>query len=196
LNRIKEGYMDWFFSIIRVAGVSFPVASSLVQLQAEIDTTSLKERIAKLEDPVSYLHDDVPELSRKIYQMLKQYDSECLNFDDDFYGQFSRALAVLESRGYINGNHVVGKRFAGGIDIIDPSYVMYMCALEEDDSRMISLIQTVENCNIGQRLDGKCIQKMTDLPLTVIRAVFDIYESKGYGYRSRIKGVCEYTGSA
>ncbi|MHC9510273.1 hypothetical protein [Kangiella sp. M94] len=29
--------MDWFFKLIRIAGVNFPVAASLVQLQAEID---------------------------------------------------------------------------------------------------------------------------------------------------------------
>lgn len=188
--------MDWLLSIVRVAGVAFPVASSLVQLQAEIDSKSLKERITKLEDPVSYLHEDVPELSRMIYQKLKQNDSAKLYFEDDFYEKYSRALAILESQGYIKGSHAIGKMYAGGLRIIDPSYIMYLCALEEDDMKMNSLIQSVENCKIGQWLDGKFIQKTTDLPLPVIKAVFDIYESKGYGLCSKTIGVCEYLGKA
>jgi len=188
--------MDWLFSIIRVAGVAFPVASSLVQLQAEIDSKTLKARVAKLEDPVSYLHDDVPELSRKIYTKLKQCDSTKLDFDEEFYEKYSRGLAVLESQGYIKGSHAIGKKYAAGIRIVDPSYIMYLCALEEDDLKMETLIKIVETCKVGDWLNGKHIQTTNNLPLPVVKAVFDIYESKGYGICSKTIGVCEYLGKA
>ena len=115
--------MDWFFSIVRVAGVAFPVASSLVQLQAEIDSNALKERVAKLEDPVSYLHEDVPELSRKLYRELKLKNSEKFDFDEEFYKRYSRALAALESQCYIKGSHAIGKKFAAGLRIILPPFL-------------------------------------------------------------------------
>jgi elongation factor P hydroxylase len=63
--------MDWLFSIVRIAGASFPVASSLVQLQSEIDSKTLSKRVEKLDDSVSHLHKDIPELSKLIYQELK-----------------------------------------------------------------------------------------------------------------------------
>ena len=188
--------MDWFFSIIRVAGSSFPVASSLVQLQAEIDSKALKERVARLEDPVSYLQEDIPELSRKIYRELKLKNTTELDFEEKFYQKYSRALAALESQGYINGNHAIGKKYAGGIDLVDPSFIMYLCALEEDGVKMETLIKIVENCRVREWLDGKGIQATNHLPLPVVQAVFDIYESKGYGLCSKTIGECKYLGIA
>ena len=187
--------MDWLLSIVRIAGASFPVASSLVQLQAEIDSKALLERVDRLEDPVSYLHNDVPELSRLIYQKLKLVNLAKLDFNDDFYNKYSRALAALESHGYIKGGHVLGKKkYAAGIRLVDPSYIMYLCALEEDDDKMTSLIKVVDGCKVGEWLDGNNIQKSINLPLPVIKAVFDIYESKGYGLCSKEIGSTKYMG--
>jgi len=188
--------MDWFFSIIRIAGVAFPGAAALVQLQAEIDSVSLKKRVSKLEDPISWLHDDVPELSRHLYRKLKAENSLKLRFDDDFYTEHSRALAVLETRGHLKGSHALGKRFAEGLWVTDPSYVMYMCVLEEDDAKMGAIIKAVEDCQVGKWLDGKVLQTSIGLPLPVIKAVFDIYEGKGYGLCSKTIGVYEYLGIA
>ena len=186
--------MDWLLSIIRVAGASFPLASSLVQLQSEIDSKALKERVAKLEDPISRLHDDVPELSRQIYQKLKLENSTKLDFDEEFYRKFSRPLAGLESQGYIKGCHTVVKNYAKGIRLVDPSYIMYLCAIEEDSEKMESLMKVVDGCKVGQWLDGNRIQ--IELPLPVIQAVFDIYESQGFGLCSREIGSCNYMGKA
>lgn len=111
--------MDWFFSIIRIAGVTFPGAAALgtalVQLQAEIDSASLKKRVSKLEDPISWLHADVPELSRHLYRKLKAENSLKMYFNDEFYVRYSRALAALETCGYLKGSHALGKRFAAGL---------------------------------------------------------------------------------
>lgn len=188
--------MNWFVSIVRVAGASFPVASSLVQLQSEIDSQALLDRVGKLEDPVSYLHDDLPELSRHIYQKLKTNNSSKLDFDDAFYKKYSRALAVLESQGYVKGGHALGKNYAAGIRLIDPSYIMYLCVLEEDSEKMESLIKIVEKCKVGEWLNGDDIQSSLSLPTPTIKAVFDIYESKGYGLCSKEIGSCKYVGKA
>jgi len=186
--------MDWFFSIIRVAGASFPMASSLVQLQSEIDSKTLLRRVEKLEDPVSFLHDDVPKLSKFIYQELRVADSTILSFSDEFYTQYSRALAALESQGFIKGLHAIGKKYAGGVYLIDPSYIMYLCAVAEDKRRMEKLIEIVDSCELGKWLDGAKIQSEVDLPLPVIKAVFDIYESKGFGFCSKERGTILYMG--
>lgn len=189
--------VDWFFSIVRIAGTAFPLTAWLVQLQAEIDSKTMAERVAKLEDPVSFLHPDVPELSQKIYQELKKKEaSENIEFDRDFYSRYSRALAILESQGYIKGLHSLANLYDGGISVVDPSYIMYLCAVAEDGEKMEALIKRVEECQIGEWLDGYNIQKSIDLPIPVIKAVFQIYESKGYGTLSREVHSCQYLGRA
>lgn len=183
-------------SIVRVVGSSFPATSWLVQLQAEINSKELLERLDKLEDPISYLHKDVPELSRLIYQKLKLVNSDSvrLTFNDEFYNKYDRALATLESQGYIKGGHIQGKKYAVGIRLVDPSYIMYLCVLEEDGEKMSSLIKVVDNCKNGECLDGNKIQKSIDLPLPVIKAVFNMYELKGYGWCSKEIGSIRYMG--
>lgn len=188
--------MDWFFKIIRVAGASFPVASSFVQLQSELDSISLQKRLIKLEDPISYLHDDIPELSKQLYNELKSQESIQLDFNDEFYTKYSRSLAVLESQAYIDGGHALGKRFAAGIRLIDPSYIMYLCVLGEDSKKMEILIHTLDSCKIQEWLDGNKIKKTTSLPLPVIDAAFRIFESKGYGICSNTIGEIKYMGMA
>ncbi len=188
--------MNWLLSIVRIAGASFPLASSFVQLQSEIDSKSLSARVANLEDPVSHLHDDIPELSRAIYQAIKKEDSTSLSFDEKFYNKYSRSLAVLESQGFLKGRHGLGKRYAAGIRITDPSYIMYLCALEEDCKKMEKLINTVDECTIGSSLNGHEMKKENFLPLPVINAVFEIFESKGYGLRSRSIASSHYIGQA
>lgn len=193
-NRMKglDKKIDWFCSLIRIAGVNFPVAASFVQLQAEISSNVLLKRVQKLEDPVSFLHEDIPELSKHIYQVLKENESLTQSFDDEIYERYSRALAVLESQGYIEGTHCVGKRFGGGVFLCDASFIMYMCALVEDKSKMEQLFNLVNSCAFGLWLDGKEIKTKIDLPLPVIKAIFEIFESKGFGLCSKENGTAMY----
>lgn len=172
------------------------MASSLIQLQSEIDSKALLRRVDKLEDPVSFLHDDVPKLSKSIYQELRSEESINLSFSDEFYTQYIRALAALESQGFIEGLHTIGKKYAAGIHLNDPSYIMYLCAVAENKERMEKLIKIVDACEVGKWLDGTKIKSEVDLPLPVIKAVFDIYESKGFGFCSKEIGTTLYMGKA
>lgn len=188
--------MDWFFKVIRIAGASFPVASSLVQLQAEIDSIEMTKRIDKLSDPISYLHEDVQKVSKKIYKALTLMDSLRLDFDDEFYNEFGRPLAALESQRFIKGEHAIGKRYACGIRLTDPSFIMYMCALAEDDEKMEKLNAALDSCEVGKSLDGHALKNQIKLPVQVVRAMFSIYESKGYGLVSKEIGSAYYLGQA
>jgi len=188
--------LEWLMSIIRIVGSSFPRTSWLVQLQTEINSKELLERLDKYEDPISYLHKDIPELSRFVYQMLKLENSDSLKleFNDEFYNKYSQALAILESNGYIKGCHILGKKYAFGFRLVDPSYILYLCYLEEDGKKMLSLINVVDSCKKGECLDGKTVQNSINLPIPVIKAVFDIFESKGYGWCSKEIGTIKYMG--
>ena len=188
--------MDWLFSVVRVAGASFPLASSLVQLNSEVESKSLAARVRRLEDPVSVLHDDVPEASRKIYEALKTQDSSHLEFDEDFYSRFRRPIAALASQHYLECLRGLNSTLPRAIYLSDPSYVMYMCGLAEDDQKMSSLVARVDECPLGQWLDGEAIKQETGVPLEAVRACFRIYESKGYGLCSKELGATRYLGRA
>lgn len=186
--------MDWFFKMIRIAGVNFPVAASFVQLQAELNSDKIADRLQKLEDPISFLHEDVPSVSREIYQTLVSQDSESLIFNDKFYEKYRRSLAALNERSFISLSEAVGVKVPLGIRVTDPSYMLYLCVLFEDKIKMEKLINQVDNCQPGQWLDGQFIKNDIGLPEPVIRAVFEMYEAKGYGLLSKTIGTCKYMG--
>ena len=94
--------MDWFCSLIRIAGVSFPVASSLVQLNSEIESGHIRSRLEKLEDPISSLHPDIQIVSKKIYEAIRIKKTSILDFEEEFYTKHSRPLATLEANGLID----------------------------------------------------------------------------------------------
>lgn len=181
--------MKWLCAIIRIVGVSFPGMSSLVQLQAELDANSIDDRLKKLEDPISALHEDVPELSKLIYSRIQIAESNSISLDDSSYAKFRRALASLESAGHIRGAHALGKRFAAGLRVENATYMLYMCSLFEDESKMDKLIEIVESCHRGQSLRAQNVMQETGLANAVINAVFKIFEAKGYGIRSKEVGL-------
>ena len=188
--------MDWFFKLVRIAGVNFPGAASLVQLQAEIDSHKMSKLIDSFRDPISFLHEDVQVVSIQIYEQLKIKDSVVLCFTDEFYSKYSRAIAALNSQGLIVKKDAAGYKFPLAIQLADASYIMYMCRLAEDSHKMDKITSIVDKCEIGSWLDGEQLSKEIGLPASVIRSIFSIYESKGYGYLSKEIGTCSYMGQA
>ena len=190
---MKPG-LSWFFAIVRIAGVSFPGTASLVQLQAELDAAELERRLERLEDPISRLHDDVPALSEVLYDLLKA--NARIALDDEDYRRFSRALAVLDKEGMIRCRHVIGRHNPIGIDLVDPTFVMYMCRLFEDQAKMDLVFKRLDGCAIGEWINGIKLAEETGLPRPVVAACFDIFERKGFGIRSREIGSINYCGRA
>lgn len=188
--------MDWLFSIIRIAGASFPVAASLCQLQAEVDSKSLSSRVRHLEDPISCIHEDVPKVGELIFEAISIQNQLDIQLATECYADFSRPLAMLEARGYLKGNHSIGHPYYAGISICDPSFVMYLCALFEDQERMKQLISIVDSCIPGQWLNGISIASEFFLPQPVVKSVFNIFESKGLGLLSQEVGTINYLGKA
>ena len=189
--------MNWFFSATRIAGSAFPVSSMLVQFQAELDVEKVNNRLHKLVNPISALHDDINDISDLIYNEIKRSDDLFIEFDRDVYRKFSRVLAVLEKSSFIKGFHTIGsERFAKGLTITDPTYVLYLSALFENEKKMEIIFKTVDSCDIGQTLKGKQIKEEVGVPLPVIKAVFDIFEEKGYGTCSKAIGSAVYIGTA
>ncbi|MDH0450177.1 MULTISPECIES: hypothetical protein [unclassified Shewanella] len=187
--------IDWFCRIVRIAGVNFPVAASFVQIQAELDNVEISKRIEKLEDPISHLHEDIRQVSRLLYAKLVEEDSTDLNFNEDFYLKYSRPLATLNQSGYIRLNNALGSRIPVNIDLIDPSFILYLTAIAGNSEMMGYLIKIVDECSFGQWLDGKKLKEELKIPSSVVHAVFEVYEAKGYGLLSRELNTCMYRGN-
>ena len=188
--------IDWFFKVVRIAGVNFPGAASFLQLQAEIDSLTMDARVKNLEDPISNLHEHVKPLSELIYQKIKSTDFIHLELESSEYENFSRVIALLASAGHIETEHAAGSSVPIGISLSDPTYIMYLCKLFEHAHKMEELIGLVDSCMIGEWLDGTSIAESIELPVCVVDAVFRIYEAKGLGLVSPEVGESSYLGQA
>src|SRR2546422_8770402 len=156
-------------SVARIVGASLPFVPSLIQWQTEIDSVAIQHRLHALEDPISTLHPDIRELSKQLYNEVANTGAAKVSFDGAFYTRYSRSLAILEAQGFIVGTHAIGAKYVDGLWVQDPRYVVYLCALYEDQRKMDDLVEQLENCKPGQWLDGKGIAKDLELPLPVIK---------------------------
>ena len=199
--------MKWLFSVVRMFGASFPFASSLVQLQAEVDSAAVRQRLLALEDPISTLHPDIRKLSEKLYnglaagtgnldKALAAAGVAMFRFDDAFAAEYGKPLAILEKKGFIEGTHSIGGPDFDRVYLRAPEYFGYLCALYEEPSKMDRLVEILDTCKRGQWLLGEKIAPDLQLPLPVVKAFFRLYEERGLGECSREIGVARYVGRA
>lgn len=184
--------MNWFFAIARIAGTSFPLSASLVQLQAELDSDAIKKRLDKIDDPLSALHPEVREVSRHIYAAIRERGSEPVAFTPEFYSRYQRVLALLDNHGCIRGTPTFAGPYYAGMWIGAPSYMLYMCALAEDSKKMDALLERVDTAPVRQWIHGKALAEELALPLPVVDAVFKLYADRGLGICSREIGASLY----
>lgn len=182
--------MNWLSILVRSVGAAFPVASSLVQLQAELDSVELQKRLRKLEDPISNLHPDVPDLSQRIYRLLSASGNKIVT--DDIYPTFSRALHILEAQGAFNVPRTFGRDYPETIWVTDPTYVLYMAALYEDPLRMDAAVSRIDQAVPKTWLRGSEIAGECEIPLAVAKAIFQLYEARGLGLLSKERGTVTY----
>ncbi len=134
---------------------------------------------------LSFLHEDVPELSKKIYESLSKNDSVNLEFEQSFYEKYERPLAVLENKKLISKQPpIIGSKIPLQINLTDPTYIIYMALLKEGHEKMQNIKNIVENCEKGKTLHAVKLAGEVGLSKYVIRAIFQIYKEKGYGYCS------------
>jgi len=184
--------MAGYFSILaRMAGSANPIIGPLLQAQGEPDSQAMQARLLMLEDPLSALHPDVKETSRLVYTALKAKNDTYLQFNDEFYIRYDRVLSMLVAHRYITTTASIGHRYYGGIRC-SPAYTIYMCGLFEDTSKMDRLAEVMDNCRMGHSLYAQVTARDLGLPLPVVTAAFDGYESNGWGVCSKTLGEVTY----
>ncbi|MFT6926769.1 MAG: hypothetical protein ACJAZP_002389 [Psychromonas sp.] len=179
--------VDWFCRAVRVGSAFNPVAAVFLQLQSELDGIEINRRLDNLEDPISACCDSSPQLCKALYECL-----DSIELSNEVYKQYSRPLAVFESKGYLKREMHLGSPYAQGIELVDPSFTLYLARLFEKQANMSELYDLVENCNIGVWIDGIQLAESLNIPLEVVRSIFKIYVENGLGNLSNERGTCNY----
>lgn len=190
-----ENRRQVILSLFKVIGASLPIVPSLIQMDSEIKQRELLERIDRLEDPISTLHEDVYSVSECIYKKIKERNRLTLEFEDGFYKRYSKPLFSLEKKGYIQGCHAAGRFFARGFQVKDPYYIAsYLCVFFEDPGKYAELFEKMNNSKRGDIFYSDQTAQELCLPEPVICAVFKIYGQKGWGDFSQSNIRCTYFG--
>ena len=103
---------------------------------------------------------------------------------------------MLEANALISTDRASGRKLPLGINLTEPSYIAYMCAVAENPKRMSDLIEILEGCEIGQTINAEVLTDSVRLAKYVIRAFFQIYAAKGFGYCSGGMRQFKYSGKA
>lgn len=181
---LKQSW-DWFGLLVRSAGASFPGASSLAHFQGELDMQAIDERLKRFEDPISQLHEDIPEISKRIYDAVKTADGNLLDLEMSTYSECKRSLAILESNGLIRGHHAIGERYACGISIPNTEYLLYLASHFEDATKMKQLLDAVESLSDGKSTRTNELAENHCIPCLVVNAVLQSFVDKGFGRMSK-----------
>jgi len=184
--------IDWFFRFVRIAGAYFPASAVCLQFQAEVDAIEVNRRLNNLEDPISLIHDKSYELCQYLYTGLVNGEYERVDLSEEFFVEFNRPLAVFESKGYLKKRMSIGSKYASGVKLIDPSFVVYLGRKFANPVSMAELYDLVENCELGISIDGMQLSSSLDIPLSVVRSLFEVYENNGFGLLSKTLGTCNY----
>jgi hypothetical protein len=174
-------------------GVLFEVPKEM----EEKESNQLEVELRPIKDLISHLHRDVPAISKEIYQKILHEDSvDDLDFDREFYNKYSRALADIETGRLISKNNTLYSGIPRGINIINLTYILYMSVYFGDLGKVQEVISIVDKCKVGDWLDSKEIKDKTGLPKCVVKAIFEIYQNKGYGSLHDKGSSCRYYGRA
>jgi hypothetical protein len=169
-----------------VIGASLPIAPSFIQMDSEIKQKEIIDRIIRLEDPISTLHEDVHFVSGCIYDKIKSGNRLKMDFEGSFYKRYSKPLFSLEAARYIRIFSAPGKPFVRGFTVVDSYYIVsYLCVFFEDSDKFTALLEKMDNSTCGDVFTSDQTANELGLPEPVVDAVFEIYDKKGWGVYSQ-----------
>lgn len=120
---------NWVSTLVKVAGQFSPFTAALVQLQSEVDSAALAERLKRLEDPLRGLHPDLPEVAKLIYETVKMNNDSSFTISTEIYQKYRRCLALLEQKGLVTSSHRIGNPVPLNTRTSDPHFLLYLCAM-------------------------------------------------------------------
>jgi hypothetical protein len=184
----------WFYKVIKMSGNGYPASMLITKILKGTDNITDIEKFQRLEEYFNKSHTDILKVSKFFYKQLLLHDANIIYFSDDFYINYSSSINTLESYGFISASHKEHFDLPLTIILIDPTYIIYLCALFDDDNNMFGLVDLVERCHVGLCLRGNQLKVIFNLPLNVVNSVFEVFAFKGYGIYNRVIDNTSYLG--
>ena len=182
--------MGWFSNIVQLASSATGLGWLSTAL-SQIDASKLEKRIANLEDPISTIHRDVPELCKTIYESLnsKSVDPRHLyrvTLEPDQREKFDSVLKVLDAKEIISipldcrKNRPVSCEFT----VTDPLFCLYVFELYGPKLKVQQLKEYLDNYQTNIWYDGKDLAMDFEVPIEVPDALFKLASARGLGLKS------------
>jgi len=143
------------------------------------------------------IKEDADNLSKIVYQQIKEhrYDDSDTSFklDDKVYDQYKKAIKYLVSEGFIKEERAIGHKYPIKMRLTNPLYKSYICELTDDAAMLSKLTGIMNSMTEGEQIRAAdAREKGINLPLPIIRAVFELYEYKQDGIMSKTIGESLY----
>jgi hypothetical protein len=180
---------DWFLKALKVSSAWNPIAAVFLQLQSELDDCEVNRRLDNLEDPINSDCKNATELCKVLYSYLRN-NSEALT--EETYIHFSGDLAYFEAKGYLKRQMQIGSSYPYGIESLNHFFILYLARLFDGKYSMSELYTRVDDCDIGVWINGVQLAEVLNVPVDVVRSVFQLYVEKGFGIVSNETGTCNY----
>jgi diguanylate cyclase (GGDEF)-like protein len=193
-NLKTSGAEHWFPKIIGLAGNSFSTSTFIVENLGDIESISEIELLHNLEDFLNKINTDIIKVTNILYKQFLLLDTTKLDFPEDFYTKFSSALNLLVSHGFIILHTDSNAIKPITVTLVDPTYIIVMCVFFADHNSMQELVDIVERCHIDLCLKASQLKVIFNLPIHVVKSVFEIFDSEGFGSFSKTKDDFNYIG--
>ncbi len=127
-----------------------------------------------------------------LYAEVQRTNGSRVELGDADFANYARVIALLEHAGHLRGQRVLGRQHPLALRLADPTYVLYMAGLFENPDAMGMLVERVDSGSFGTWLHGDALASEYKVPLPVVRAVFELYASRGLGLLSDEIGRLSY----
>jgi hypothetical protein len=194
-ERMKKDAESLFKKGLRSVAASVPVAASLSQWWAEMDSDIQAETVEKLQgevrqlkNPILSSHSNAVGALKGLYSRIELTGETSLTVDEE-PGAYLEVFSLWEKSGFMKGQHAMGNRWIS-IDVVDPIFIMAIFGAVRGDQEAHELRRSVWTMirQAGKGVQGERIAEALKIPLAYINALFMIFEAEGKGCKLKTLG--------
>ena len=180
---------------LRSVAASVPVAASLSQWWAEMDSDAqteaieeLREQVSGLRNPIIACHPRAPELLAVFYKRIEETGESSWLVDVEMT-EFLEVLNLWEKQGQVQVQHAIGNRFIR-VSFCEPLFIMAIYNAVKGDAATAKLRHSVWRVIKCERkgVQGQPIADALGVSLLYVDALFQILEEEGKGWKSKTRG--------
>jgi hypothetical protein len=180
---------------LRSVAASVPVAASLSQWWAEMDSDAqneaieeLREQVSGLRNPIMACHPRAPELLAVFYKRIEETGERRWPVDDELR-EFLEVLSLWEKQSHVQVQHAIGNRWIS-VRLSEPLFIMAVYNAVKGDIATAKLRHAVWEAikSDGKGVQGQPIAETLGVPLLYVDALFHVLEAEGKGWKSKTIG--------